>query len=109
MSRKPHSWQRFFKNSGCSSGVHSFVLGTIVEPAMYMFLWDAKGSELYMHPLIQQLRDKGIPLTAKALGFQNHDGWMCGYQSLSLLRQLLQTVPGLIWACSLPNACHRLV
>ena len=25
-----------------------------------MFLWDAKGSELYMCPLIQQLRAKGI-------------------------------------------------
>ena len=58
---------------------------------MHVFLWDVKGSQLYMRPLIQQLRDKGIPLTAKALGFQNHDGWMCGYQSLSLLRQMLQT------------------
>ena len=55
---------------------------------MHVFLWDAKGSELYMRTLIQQLRDKGIPLTAKALGFQHHDSWTCGYQSLSLLRQL---------------------
>ena len=60
---------------------------------MHVFLWDAKGSELYIRPLIQQLCDKGIPLNAKALSFQNHDGWACGYQSLSLLRQLLQTDP----------------
>ena len=46
-----------------------------------------------MRPFIQQLRNKGIPLTAKALGFQNHDGWTCGYQSPSLLRQLLHTDP----------------
>ena len=52
-------------------------------------------SQLYMRPLIQQIRDKGIPLSAKALGFQNHDGWTCGYQSPSLLRQLLQTDPGI--------------
>ena len=44
-----------------------------------------------MCPLIQQLRDKGIPQTVKALGFQHHDGWTCGYQSLRLLWQLLQT------------------
>ena len=94
-------------DSDCSSGVHWFVLGTVVEPATHMFWWDTKGSELYMRPLIQQLRDKGIPLTAKALGFQHLDGWTCGYRSLSLLRQLLQTDPVLIWACSLPNACHR--
>ena len=60
---------------------------------MHMFLWDTKGSQLYMRSLIQQLHDKGIPLTAEALGFQNHDGWACGYQSLSLLRQLLQADP----------------
>ena len=48
-----------------------------------------------MRPLIQQLRDKGIPLIAKASGFQNHDDWMCGYRSLSLLRQLLQTDPNI--------------
>ena len=30
-------------------------------------------------PLVQQLRDKGILLTAKALGFQDHDGWTFGY------------------------------
>ena len=74
---------------------------------MHVFLWDAKGSELYLRPLIQQLRDKGIPLTAKALGFQHHDGWTCGYQSLSLLRQLLQTDPtdlGMFTAERMPPA-----
>ena len=73
--------------------VHWFVLGAVVEAAMHVFLWDAKGSELYMHPLIQPLHDKGIPLTTKALGFQHLDGWTYGYQSLSFLRQLLQTEP----------------
>ena len=48
-----------------------------------------------MCPLIQQLRDKGIPLTANALGFQNHNGWTWYYQALSLLRQLLQTDPSI--------------
>ena len=43
--------------------------------AMHVYLWDAKGSELYMRPLIQQFRDKGIPLTAEPLGFQRLDGW----------------------------------
>ena len=88
MSGKPHWWQCsfFFTNSDCSSGVHWFVLGAVVEPAMHVFLWDAKGSELYMRPLIQQLRDKGIPLTAKTLGFQNHNGWTGGYQLPRLLR-----------------------
>ena len=52
---------------------------------MHVYLWDAKGSELYMRPLIQQLRDKGILLTAKPLGFQCLDSWTCGYQSLGLL------------------------
>ena len=37
---------------------------------MHMYLWDAKGSELYMHPLIQPLCEQGIPLPAKPLGFQ---------------------------------------
>ena len=60
---------------------------------MHVYLWDAKGSELYMRPVIQQLRDKGIPLTTKPLGFQRLDGWTCGYQSLSLLQHLLQTDP----------------
>ena len=60
---------------------------------MHVYLWDAKGSELYMRPLIQQLRDKGMPLTAKHLGFQRLDCWTCSYHSLSLLRQLLQTDP----------------
>ena len=71
MSRKPRWWQGsfFFANRDCSSGVHWFVFGAVVEPVMHVFMWDAKGSQLYMHPLIQQLRDKGIPLTAKALGF----------------------------------------
>ena len=41
------------------------MLGTVVEPAMHVFLWDSKGSELHMRPLIQQLRDKGILLTNK--------------------------------------------
>ena len=44
-----------------------------------------------MQPLIQDLHDKGNHLTAKALGFQRLDGWTCGYHSLSLLHQLLQT------------------
>ena len=79
----------FLTNSDCSSGVHWFVLGAVVQPDMHVFLWDAKGSELYMRPLIRQLCDKGIPLTGKALGFQHHDGWTCGYESVSLLRQLL--------------------
>ena len=37
---------------------------------MHMYLLDGKGSEFYMRLVIQQLRDKGIPLTAKRLGFQ---------------------------------------
>ena len=60
---------------------------------MHVYLWDAKGSELYMWLVIQQFRNKGIPLTAKPLGFQRFDGWTCGYQSRSLLRQSLQTEP----------------
>ena len=76
----------FFMNSDCSSGVHWFVFGAVVEPALHVILWHAKGSELYMRP-------KGIPVTTTALGLQHHDGWMCGYQSLSLLRQLLETEP----------------
>ena len=75
----------FFANGDCSSGVHWFVLGAVVEPAMHVSLWDAKGNQLYMRPLIHQLCDKGIPLTAKALGFQNHDGWTRRFESLSLL------------------------
>ena len=62
---------------------------------MHVFLWDAKRGEVYMCPIIQQLRNKGLPLTAKALGFQHHDVCSCGYQSLGLLRQLLQTEPGI--------------
>ena len=58
----------FFTNSDCSFGVHWFVLGVVVELAMHVYLWGTKGIQLYMCPLIQQLRDKGIPLTAKALG-----------------------------------------
>ena len=44
MSRKPHWWDRsfFFTNSDCSSGVHWFRLGAVVEPAMHVFFWDAK-------------------------------------------------------------------
>ena len=61
---------------------------------MHVHLWDAKGSELHMQPLISQLRDKGIPLTTKPFSFQPFDGWTCSYQSLSLLHQLLQTNPG---------------
>ena len=55
MSSKPHWWQRscfFFTNSDCCLGVHWFVLGAVVEPAMHMFLWDAKGSEVNMRPFI---------------------------------------------------------
>ena len=50
ISAKPHWWQRLFTvmNGNFSSGVHSFGLGAIIEPAMHAFLWDAKGSELYM-------------------------------------------------------------
>ena len=51
---------------------------------MHVFSWDAKGSELYM-------RNNGIPLSAKALGFLHHDAWTCGYESMRLLRQLLWT------------------
>ena len=65
--------------------------GEFVEPSMHVYLWDAKGSELYMRPLIEEFCDKGIPLAAKPLGFQCLDGWTCGCQSLSLLHQLLQT------------------
>ena len=60
---------------------------------MHMYLWDSKGSELYMRPLIRQLRDKGIPLSAEPLGFQCLDGWTCGYQSLSLLQQIVVDGP----------------
>ena len=52
---------------------------------MHVCLWYAKGSELYMRPLIQQLCDKGIPLTAKPLGFQRLDAWARSYQFLSFL------------------------
>ena len=72
---KPHWWQRsfFVKDSDCSSVVHWFPLGAIVEPSMHMYLCNAKGSELYMQPRIQKLRDKGIPLIAKPFGFQRFD------------------------------------
>ena len=30
---------------------------------MHVYLWDAKGKDLYMPPLIQQLPSKGILLT----------------------------------------------
>ena len=63
---------------------------------MHMYLWDAKGSELYMQCLVQQFRNKGIPLAAKPLGLQRVDGWTRGYQSLSLPQQLLQTDPTLL-------------
>ena len=46
-----------------------------------------------MRPLIQ-FRGKGIPLTAKPLGFEQFYGWTFSYQSLSVLQQLLQTDPG---------------
>ena len=46
-----------------------------------------------MWPLIEEFRNKGIPLTAKPLGFHCVDGWTCSYRSLSLLHQLLQTGP----------------
>ena len=54
MSLKPHWWQHSFcfTNSDCSSVVHWFVLGAVVELAMHVFLWDAKGSELYICPLL---------------------------------------------------------
>ena len=75
---------------------------------MHVFYWDAKGSELHMRPLIQQPRNKGTPLIAKAFGFQHHDGWACGYNSLSLLKQLLQTYPsidlGMFTAKCMPRA-----
>ena len=61
------------------------------------YLRDAKGSELYTQPLIEERHDKGIPLTAKPLGFQRLDSWICGYHSLSLLHQLLQTDPNTDW------------
>ena len=64
----------FLTNSDCTSGVHWFVLGVVVKPSMHVYLWDAKGSELYMRPLIQQFRAKGAPLTVKLLGFQQFDG-----------------------------------
>ena len=75
MSPEPHWWQRsfffFLTNSDCSSRVLWFVLGAVVEPAMHMYLWDAKGSGLYMRPLIPRSATKAsIPLTAKALGFR---------------------------------------
>ena len=56
---------------GRSSGARWWCLVGLwtVEPAMHVYLWDAKGNKLYMRPLIQQLRDKGISLTAKPLGF----------------------------------------
>ena len=81
MSPKPHWWQCsfFVTNSNCSSGVHLFVLVVVIEPSMHVYLWDAKGSELSIWPLIQELRDKGIPLTAKLLDYQRFDGWTCGY------------------------------
>ena len=72
--------------------VHWFVLGEVVEPSMHVYSWDAKGSELYMRPLMRQLCDKGIPLTAKPLGFQIFDDWT--WYSLNLLYHLLQTRPG---------------
>ena len=44
-----------------------------------------------MWSVVQQFCDKGIPITAKLLGFQRFDRWFCDYQSLSLRQQLLQT------------------
>ena len=89
-------WQRLFfvTSSNCSTRVHWFVLGAVIEPFLHVCLWDAKGSDLYMQPLIEELYNKVIPLTAKPLGFQRSDGWTCAYQSPSLLTQLLQTHPG---------------
>ena len=63
---------------------------------MHVYLWDAKGSELYMRPIIQE----GIPLTAKSSGFQRSDGLICGHPSISLLTHLLQMDPVMIWASS---------
>ena len=52
MLRKPHWWQRsfFLTNSDCSSRARWFVLGAIVELAMHVFLWDAKGSHVHAPP-----------------------------------------------------------
>ena len=77
MLPKLHWWQRLF--------VFYEQRWFFQEPTMHVFLWDAKGSELYMRPLIQQLRNKGIPRTTKALGFQHLDGWTHGHHSLGLL------------------------
>ena len=40
-----------------------------MEPTVHAYLRDAKGSELYMRPLIEQLCDKGIRLSADPFGF----------------------------------------
>ena len=59
---------------------------------MHVFLWDAKGSELYMWPFIQQFCGTSIPLSAMVLGFRNHDGWMCVYLG-EFVVALLETDP----------------
>ena len=48
---------------------------------MHVRLWDAKGSELFMRPIIQQFRDKGIP----QVGTLAQDLWPACTQKISLL------------------------
>ena len=73
MLTKLHWWQRsfFLTNGDLGSNVHRFVLGVVVEAPMHVYLWDAKGSDLYMPTLIGQLRDKDVPVTTRPLGFSS--------------------------------------
>ena len=41
---------------------------------MHAYLWNAKGSELCMQPLIQEIYGKCIPPTEKPLGIERLDG-----------------------------------
>ena len=72
-------------------GLPHFVLGLVVEPSTHLYLWEAKGNEMYMHSLIEELSDKGIPLTAKLVGFQRFDDWTASHKSLRMPHMLLQT------------------
>ena len=98
----------FFRRTAIVPPVHWFILGAAVEPTIHVYLPDTKGSDLCMRPLVQQLRDKGIPLTAKPLSFQRLDGQPgpAVTNSEVCCSNCCRRTPVPIWASSLPNECH---